>query len=88
MTFDPQPVEWICSNCTWVNTSGPSITRLPDGGEQWQLICFNCYSKYPVAIITARGVRLRIRLQNAGISVSKRRKLLEELQSEITRPRQ
>lgn len=79
------PREWQCSRCPAVNHSGPRVTNRSDGGEIWTLICQRCLTKYPVAEITAKGVRIRRRLRTTTQDRQKRR-LLEALQSEITKP--
>lgn len=79
-----QPTEWVCNACRHVNTNGPVVRKLDDGGEEWRLVCDRCFTKVPVARISARGVRLRARMQ-AATDQRKRQRLAEQMASEVER---
>jgi hypothetical protein len=75
---------WVCESCRGVNRSGPVVTEHDDGGESWDLRCLHCATEYPVARISARGVRLRKRLAQP-MRDGKRAKLRKEMEQEVAR---
>lgn len=65
------------------------LVEIPDelGGVTQQFTCPRCDHAYPVCHITARGLELRPRIQAAAAAGDDqlRRRLVEDLQTEITR---
>jgi hypothetical protein len=78
------PMQWTCEKCQGVNSSGPVVTEHADGGESWDLQCMFCSAEYPVARVSAHGVRLRDRLQKP-MREGKRLKVQAEMKDEVTR---